>query len=360
MKQKDTILIVDDIPENLELLTDLLFSNGINVTIAENAEQTFNAIKKKTPDLILLDINLPVTNGFQICERLKQSKDTAQVPVIFLTAKVSTDDIVRGFNLGAVDYITKPFNTVELLSRVKTHMELKKIRETLVTGNLKKDKFFANAVKDIKNTFTQISDATKNLKKNAKTTIEDYEQSLDKIITTSKDAMNFIESIIEWTKIHTEETEYRPRRINLKNTIEPTFNFLRSTVAIQKGIIFYSMITSDLEIFGDEKMIQIIVKNLATNMLNNSKSGDEITISAEEKNNFVEITITDTGGGTGIDNEIDIFEMDNVFNNKEDKKRNIDLILAKQLVEKHNGEISIRKSILNGLICKFTLQKNRL
>jgi len=359
MKTKNNILIVDDIPENLELLTDLLFTNGINVTIAENAEQTFSAIKRKVPDLILLDINLPEINGFQICEQLKKNHETSLIPIIFLTAKVSTEDIVKGFNLGAVDYITKPFNTVELLSRVRTHLELKKTREELLDINLRKDKFFAAVSKDIKNSYLEITEKTQNIKKNIKSSsLESIDNNIDALLETLKDGQIFLDSLLEWSGVQTGEMKYVPKRINLKSIIEPIFSFLRSTVAIQKGIIFYSMLTSSLEVFGDEKMIQLIVKNIALNLLNNSKSGDEITISAEEKNNFIEITISDSSAGNNNNLE-NIFDLDN-FQNNENKKRNLDLILAKQLIEKHNGELTIKKGELGGRIFKFTIQKNRI
>jgi len=361
MKTKNNILIVDDIPENLELLTDLLFSNGINVTIAENAEQTYNAIRRKIPDLILLDINLPEISGFQICERLKANAETSLIPVIFLTAKVSTDDIVRGFNLGAVDYITKPFNTVELLSRVKTHLNIKQSKEELQEEYLKKDKFFSTITKDIKNIYQNLNEQTKILKKNLKTfSTDQIENQLDKIIEDSKEGQIFLDNLLEWSGVQTGEMEYKPKRVNLKNTVEPIFNLLRSTIAIQKGIIFYSMITSSLEVFGDEKMLQLIVKNIALNCLNHSNSGDEITISADEKNNFVEITISDTSTKMENENIYNIFELNTPKTNEIKKRKNLDLIIAKQLIEKHNGQFTVNGSITQGNVFKFTIPKNKI
>ncbi len=118
------ILLVDDNPRNIQVLGTILKHEGYQIIIAQNGCQAIKAVKKAPPDLILLDIMMPQMDGFETCKKLKQNAISKEIPIIFLTAKADTEDIVKGFELGAVDYITKPFNSVELLSRVKTHMEL--------------------------------------------------------------------------------------------------------------------------------------------------------------------------------------------------------------------------------------------
>jgi len=364
MNEKNNILIVDDIPENLEILTDLLFSNGINVTIAENAEQTFNALKKKKIDLILLDINLPEINGFQICEKLKSNNQTKFIPIIFLTAKVANEDIVRGFELGAVDYITKPFNTVELLTRVKTHLELKSSNQEIQRLSLTKDKFFSIVARDLKAVFFTMSDYSETLRKKQKEgNIDEIEKYINLLCETSKQGYSFVENLLEWSKIQIGDVKYEPKRINLKNTIEPIFNFLRNTIAIQKGIIFYSMITSGLEVFADEKMLQSIVRNIATNALKYSNSGDEVIISAEEKSGYVEISVSDTGVGIEEENINQLFSLDKTYSTegtKGEKGTGLGLILSKQLIEIHSGTISVTSKPNQGSVFRFTVPKNRI
>lgn len=361
MKYKNNILIVDDIPENLEILTNLLFTSGINVAIAENAEETFNSLKKKTPDLILLDINLPEVSGFEICEKIKSNPKTKNIPIIFLTAKVSTDDIVKGFELGAVDYITKPFNSVELLTRVQTHLNLKNSNNEIKTLSQSKDKFFSIVTRDLKSIFLNLTKISENLKKKEHE-IEDEEllKYIKEINDTSKYGYNFLENLFEWSRIQTGEIQYNPKLINLKNTIEPVFNLLRSTIAIQKGIIFYSMITSGLEVFADAKMLQTIVKNLATNALKYSNSGDEIIISAEEKNEFVEISVSDTGIGIEDEDLENLFQLDataSTEGTKGEKGTGLGLILSKQLVDLHSGTISVSSIAGEGSVFKFSVPK---
>ncbi len=126
------ILVVDDTPLNVQLLTEILSIQNYRVKIAYNGLQALSSVIKQTRDLILLDIMMPGMDGFQTCEKLKQSTYTSHIPIIFITARADTSDIVKGFEYGAVDYITKPFRSKELLVRVKTHLEHKRLKENLM------------------------------------------------------------------------------------------------------------------------------------------------------------------------------------------------------------------------------------
>jgi len=131
MKNDVVILLVDDVPQNIQILGEILKNEGYSFAIAMNGKETFHLLEKKLPDLILLDVMLPDTDGFKICGKLKENKITAEIPVIFLTAKTETEDKVKGLELGAVDYITKPFEAVEVIARVRTHVQLKKSKDLI-------------------------------------------------------------------------------------------------------------------------------------------------------------------------------------------------------------------------------------
>jgi CheY-like chemotaxis protein len=131
MKKKRLILAVDDNPQNLQFLGKLLSDNGYEVAVAQSGQQALNFIRKAEPDLILLDIMMPEMDGYTVCETIKADYSTRHIPVIFLTAKVDINDVVKGFETGGVDYVTKPFNSLELLARVRTHVEVKILRGLL-------------------------------------------------------------------------------------------------------------------------------------------------------------------------------------------------------------------------------------
>lgn len=131
MTDKALILIVDDVPRNLQVLGNILRGRDYNIAAAMHGRQALSLLENIQPDLILLDVMMPEMDGFETCKRLKASDKTKDIPVIFLTAMTETEDIVNGFECGAVDYVTKPFNATELLVRVETHIELKNARERL-------------------------------------------------------------------------------------------------------------------------------------------------------------------------------------------------------------------------------------
>jgi putative two-component system response regulator len=133
MSAADTgyILAVDDTPSSLRLLTDLLHGEGYSVRSAINGELALRAAMAKPPQLILLDISMPGMDGFEVCRRLKQEQHLSEVPVIFVSAMSETQEKLKGFDIGAVDYVTKPFQREELLARVHTHLELYRLRNHL-------------------------------------------------------------------------------------------------------------------------------------------------------------------------------------------------------------------------------------
>src|SRR5512138_493522 len=129
------ILVVDDTPANIQVLAGTLKEKGYQISVATNGKQALEVVERVHPDLILLDVMMPEMDGFETCRRLKESNGSREIPVIFLTAKTETTDIVKGFELGAVDYVAKPFNTHELLARVNTHLTVDELRRSLAAKN---------------------------------------------------------------------------------------------------------------------------------------------------------------------------------------------------------------------------------
>ena len=125
------VLIVDDMPTNIEVVSEALETAGLEVAIALSGEQALEQLQYSRPDLILLDVMMPGINGFEVCQRLRQSPLTQHIPVIFMTALADTDNRVKGLELGAVDYITKPFEEREVLARVKIQLRLSQLTNQL-------------------------------------------------------------------------------------------------------------------------------------------------------------------------------------------------------------------------------------
>lgn len=134
-QQSISILIVDDEPRNIQLLANELKKEGCRIEFAMNGEAALTWIKSTHFDLVLLDIMMPGINGYEVCQQIKREKATRDIPIIFLTAKTDSESIVKGFEAGAVDYITKPFNKAELLARVRTHFKVSYLQRQLQKSN---------------------------------------------------------------------------------------------------------------------------------------------------------------------------------------------------------------------------------
>ena len=144
------ILVVDDTPANLKVMVQTLTDEGYEVSTAISGERALKQIFYDLPNLILLDIQMPGLDGFEICKKLKENPETKDIPIIFMTAFSDIESIVKGFKLGAVDYITKPFKVVEVLARVKTHIHLQQLRKNLEKEVTKKTNELTKALEDLK------------------------------------------------------------------------------------------------------------------------------------------------------------------------------------------------------------------
>ncbi|MEO8122229.1 MAG: response regulator, partial [Rhodoferax sp.] len=132
---KSTILIVDDTPVNVAVLAEHLVSHGFSVMVAQDGEEGIERARFAPPDLILLDVMMPGMGGFETCRRLKSHDVTKDIPVIFMTALSGIGDKINGYEVGGVDYVTKPFHTEEVLARINTHLSLQAMRRQLVAQN---------------------------------------------------------------------------------------------------------------------------------------------------------------------------------------------------------------------------------
>ncbi|MEA3478556.1 MAG: response regulator [Bacteroidota bacterium] len=130
---KFRILIVDDEPSNIQLIAKILDRNQYNLAYAEDGPSAIDMAMHISYDLILLDVNMPDMDGFEVCRKFKDKERLSDIPVIFLTARSEIEDVIQGFRIGGVDYVTKPFNDLELTARIRNQLELKSRRDTLKT-----------------------------------------------------------------------------------------------------------------------------------------------------------------------------------------------------------------------------------
>lgn len=149
MTKNPLILLVDDEPQNLQVLGNILRNKGYSFALATNGKDTYKLLEKIIPDLILLDIMLPDIDGFGICEEIKSHAHLNTIPIIFLSAKHNIEDKMRGFELGAVDYITKPFEDIEVTKRVNNHLQAKLDRDKIKKYNLELERMVEQRTQEL-------------------------------------------------------------------------------------------------------------------------------------------------------------------------------------------------------------------
>ncbi len=160
MSHEYEILIVDDVSENIKVAINILKQDGYNFSFALNGKEALEVLKTKKFDLVLLDIMMPILDGFKVCKIIKNTPQIKDTPVIFVTAKVDMDSIEEGFKLGAVDYVTKPFHPTELKARVKNHLELYRAKRQLKFNNIN---LHSKMKKDEAKYFTELELAQKEI-----------------------------------------------------------------------------------------------------------------------------------------------------------------------------------------------------
>lgn len=356
--KKPLILIVDDTPKNIQVLGKTLHDIGYNVSIATSGSQALDSVKKEKPDLILLDIQMPEMDGFEVCKILKMNSDTKGIPIIFLTAVTDSDKIVEGFELGAVDYITKPFNSAELSVRVATHIEIKQSREKLKDLNATKDKFFSIIAHDLKNPFSTLLGFSKLLFENAPnyTTnqIQEYAQIMN---NTAKQSYTLLENLMHWAKTQTGNITVIPESSSMDNLLSITIPLVSGS-ALKKNITIESNVDKDNLVYIDNSLTTTILRNLLTNAIKFTHTNGKIIVSTKKKNEFLEVSITDTGVGIDPKNIEKLFRIDSKVSSpgtESEEGTGLGLILCKEFVEKQGGTIWVTSELGKGSKFTFTL-----
>ncbi len=357
------IFIAEDEPTNLRVLYNMLKKGNFRMAAAGNGNLALTAISKAQPDLILLDVMMPGLDGFEVCERLQKDPATKDIPVIFLTARIDEEDVIRGFNVGAVDYVTKPFNRAELLSRIKTHLELKFARESLKELNATKDRFFSVLAHDLRNPLQVLSLSVEFLHKKYNLCSEDKKKEyIQKLYSGTQLLAALLENLLEWSMSQRGVIKCRPEKLDIGELVDGSIDLTRES-AEKKGIKIISRIVNETYAFADRNMIRVVIRNLLSNAVKFTNTGGKVKISASESDNFIEITVADTGIGINLEDIPGLFQIDKQITTAGthmEKGSGLGLILCKEFVEKNKGTISVISAPGKGASFKFTLSRRAL
>ena len=382
------ILVVDDNPTNLEILDHALTQEGYKVRIEAEGLNVIKQARLSIPDLILLDIMLPDLNGFEVCKQLKADPLTEGIPIIFMTALADPVDKVKGLNLGAVDYITKPFQKEELLARVRGHVQLRQLNKTLELQNqqlielknelenrvaertaelsqaLEKEKelnqlksrFITMASHEFRTPLAIISSSSGILQNFSDRLSEKRKQEhLETIQNTIKHIIQVLDDVLMINQAEAEKIEVKLEPLDiikfcrhLKEEIEASF--------ISHEIDFY--IDLGDEIFNnyqlvlvDKKLLRQIITNLLTNAIKYSPDHNLVNFSLSRKDNQLIFKISDYGIGIPAADQIHLFEYFQRGSNVGTLPgTGLGLSIVKKCVDLHQGEITLDSELGKGTV----------
>ncbi|HEO66295.1 MAG TPA: hybrid sensor histidine kinase/response regulator [Spirochaetes bacterium] len=299
------ILIVDDTPKNIQVLGKTLEQKDYEIIVAQDGLQALKVVEKTLPDLILLDIMMPKMDGFETCKRLKDNPKTKEIPIIFLTAKIEIDDLVKGFDLGAVDYITKPFNSKELLRRVETHLELKRKSESLEWSNQNNRELIHILCHDLTNPIGFIEGVLQ-------LTDQDpfiFQEMKKSLWTAVKNSINIIDQVRKMQALTEGKYELDLNLVPLKLFIQESMEILKPKL-IAKNLELVIDIDDHLEVMVERTSFSnSVINNLLTNAIKFSYPNTKIYMSAIHKTDQVTLSIKDEGMGMPKGLLKDLFKM---------------------------------------------------
>mgnify|MGYP003965462713 FL=1 len=350
------VLIVDDNTKIMAIAEVHLKKEGLEVLCVEDGKSALESARQEKPDLILLDVDMPDMSGFEVCQVLKDDAELVMIPVVFLTAADDNKSRVRGLDLGAVDYVTKPFDSFELRARVRAALRTKQLQDQLATMNLELEERVDQRTEEIKQLLEQKDAFVNQLSHDLKTPLtplvallpmvaertEDVESKkmLDLIMNNVDYMRNLTERTLQLAQLNSPEVSLRVEKVDLASEIRNTIESL-SSVFKENGIEIVNNTTTPLDIEADRMLIKELIHNLVSNTIKYTNGDGVVTFESFLKDDNVEISIKDTGIGMTIEQQKRIFEE---FYKADDSRSDrsstgLGLTICKRIVENHGGSI---------------------
>ncbi|MGK7875029.1 MAG: response regulator [Xenococcaceae cyanobacterium] len=361
------ILIVDDTPDNLRLLSRMLANKGYEVRKALNGQMALTSAQADPPDLILLDIKMPQMDGYEVCKYLKADAQTHEVPVIFLSALDTVLDKVKAFDLGGVDYITKPFQSEEVLARVENQLRLKRAEEELKRAlekekelNELKSRFISMVSHDFRNPLTSINIAVKLLQDYGQTISEKEKlEYLELILSSSNSMLQLLEDLLVIGRADAGKLESNPTSVNLVSLCQLLVKQMRFSDEELHPIVFSYQGEKDFQVTVDRNALQSILTNLLSNALKYSPEGTEVKFELSVSTAEAVFRVQDRGIGIPPEDLPHLFESFHRAKNVGNVKgTGLGLAIAQRYAELLNTQISVNSKVGFGTTFTVTLPLN--
>lgn len=360
------ILIVDDVMSNVLLLKVLLTNEKFAIATASNGRQALEQVEKENPDLVLLDVMMPDMSGFEVAQHLKSNPQTAEIPIIFLTAQNSTADIVKGFQVGANDFISKPFNKEELIIRVTHQISLVAAKRLILskTEELQRtiagrDKLYSVIAHDLRSPMGSIKMVLNMLILNLpfeKIGAEMYEL-LTMANQTTEDVFSLLDNLLKWTKSQIGKLNVVYQDVDLVEVTDGVIEIF-SMVASLKKIRIREMKPERMMVNADIDMLKTVVRNLLSNAIKFSKENSEILVKMEEVDGMAVVSVQDHGCGISEEGQKKLLHTDthfSTFGTNNEEGSGLGLLLCKDFVVKNGGKLWFTSKEGEGSIFSFSI-----
>jgi two-component system, sensor histidine kinase and response regulator len=361
-----SILVVDDTPANLQVLVGMLKEHGHRVRPVLDGRLALRAAKAEVPDLVLLDINMPDMNGFEVCEQLKADAKLADTPVIFISGNNETADKVKAFSVGGVDYVTKPFHMAEVEARVATHLELRRKRrelqesyEALRRLEILRDSLVHMVVHDLRSPLAAISACLEVIKWDAE---EQHRRELAADVETALHAtrtiIRLVNSVLDVSKMEGTEMRLQLGMNDIGTVARESVDELESLVGTRQ--LVREVPDDPVMAVVDRDVVARIMQNLLGNALKFTPSSGVITVAVEANDDMVRVAVADTGPGIPREYRERVFEK---FGQVEAASRGqkfstgLGLTFCRLAVEAHGGRIGVDSEVGHGSTFWFVLPR---
>jgi len=354
------ILIVDDNPLNIQAIASILQHEGYAMSFALEGESALANAKERPFDLILLDIMMPKLSGFEVCQQLKAAAETADVPVIFLTAKTDVESIGKAFAVGGVDYVTKPFYPVELLARVKTHLRLKHTEHHLRALNASKDNFLSIVSHDLRGPFSVLLSLTKLLVRNFDHyQAEDMRENIGVVHDAAQHFYKLLDNLLNWSRLQRGVIRYRPARFDVAALVTEVCGVFALTTR-QKQLRLHNQVPAETWVDADIDMLSTVLRNLIGNAIKFSypDSDIEVGLSLAAEPGWCCLSVQDHGVGIRAEDLPKLFRIDSqhkTVGTAGEEGTGLGLVLCQDLIEKHGGHLWVESQPQQGTCFYFTI-----
>ena len=360
------ILIVDDVMSNVLLLKVLLTNEKFAIATASNGRQALEQVEKENPDLVLLDVMMPDMSGFEVAQHLKSNPNTADIPIIFLTALNSTADIVKGFQVGANDFISKPFNKEELIIRVTHQISLVAAKRLILskTEELQRtiagrDKLYSVIAHDLRSPMGSIKMVLNMLILNLRS--EKIGAEMYELLTmanqTTEDVFSLLDNLLKWTKSQIGKLNVVYQDVDLVEVTDGVIEIF-SMVASLKKIRIREMKPEKMMVNADIDMLKTVVRNLLSNAIKFSKENSEVLVKMEEVDGMAVVSVQDYGCGISEEGQKKLLHTDthfSTFGTNNEEGSGLGLLLCKDFVVKNGGKLWFTSKEGEGSIFSFSI-----